>query len=120
MHNVIMADDRTVQDSKDDATTTTHDYTIDFSPLSLNWLRASQVVEAATDALRQVAEEGATTFHDTLLATLGNLPACQVHTRKPGDPSIKLSALKGCSDCQPWLSALSAAHAPGNQNNLNV
>lgn len=85
-----------------------------------NWLRAGRAVDEATAALCEVVAAGVDSFHKQLVTQLGDLPPCQEHNRKPGEPRVKASAFKKCEACKPWLAALAAAHASGKADNLNV
>ena len=41
-------------------------------------------------------------------ATLGELPACTDHDRKPGGDRLKIGKLVKCAICGPWMLALAA------------
>ena len=91
------------------------------NPRYQNVQRWEQSLQQVTEVVAAFAEAVINDTHKAMLATnatgnsagdnvtLGQLPACTAHDRKPGGPRLKISELLKCATCGPWMRALATA-----------
>ena len=87
------------------------------NPRYQNVQRWENSLEQVTSVVAAFAEVAIKDAHAAMLptkapsgdVTLGELPACTDHDRKPGGDRLKISELLKCAICGPWMQALAAA-----------